>query len=308
MKLEQIADVDLARAMPEFTLERVPTASDPGDGSMPEKRFDVFIRFRQFGDVRLDEAIESGPSSGKFFPKGAEYRGGLTDLAGIKAGWIKNSPDLFCAAWLVEPDARGNSNLFLHGFVILQLEGSSANVLLRGQNNLTAKIRGVVMEGETSDSRFLFDPASGRLVESVNRYYEVEQTRPSSLARPVTDVDRKTFYVACIHETVAIAYAIEGGKLVPRSARLVYTARKDDELSEVARFYLGLLAPREALLKANAELAAKHGDTHPGALIYMDEGKEVTIPIPEDWLLRKYSHGLWNSNSQFPSLPGPAQQ
>jgi len=80
--------------------------------------------------------------------------------------------------------------------------------------------------------------------------------------------------------------------LAARSCRLVYKTQKQDELSQIARFYLGPFAPRRVLLEANANLAARYRDVHPGAMIYLDAGLEINVPLPEKWLMDRFSHGL----------------
>jgi hypothetical protein len=60
-------------------------------------------------------------------------------------------------------------------------------------------------------------------------------------------------------------------------------------LHEVARFYLGPFAPSSVLLEANANLAAKYKDNPPGAFIELDEGTEIRVPMPEKWLIDKFS-------------------
>src|SRR5512135_371941 len=83
--LDRLAEIDATQLMPEYKLDRVLSRSegDPGS-SMPEKIFDVFIRFKEFGNVRLAEAREAGPSTGKQWSKGTTFTSGLANLGGVK--------------------------------------------------------------------------------------------------------------------------------------------------------------------------------------------------------------------------------
>jgi hypothetical protein len=100
----------------------------------------------------------------------------------------------------------------------------------------------------------------------------------------------KDGFVARIDETITLDYKLADGKLQPWKARLVYHAQKQDQLSEVARFYMGPYAPRSVLLEANPNLAESYKDAHPGASIYLDKGAEIRVPVPEKWLLDKFGH------------------
>ena len=119
--IKDLAEVDAKRPMPVYRVDRVLTRSG-GTDDMPEKIFDVFIRFKVFGDVRLDEACQAGPSTGKLWTKGMKFSSGLADLGSIKTAWIKGSPSLFIVAWVDEPDGRGISTMYRHRYVILQLQ------------------------------------------------------------------------------------------------------------------------------------------------------------------------------------------
>ena len=282
--INDLATVDAARPMPVYELKRIPRQADAKPSSdMPEKWFDVFIAFKDFGNVRLDEVCEAGPDRA-----GHAYRSGLADLKGVRVAWIKGSPDIAIVAWVSEPDNRGNDLTFCHGYVILQLKESRAQVLLRGGGCLGARVNRMAQER----SYFSFNPTDGFLQERMERYYEKSAPQPHGLARPCRDDDGNTVFTAVIRETVTVSYKLSDGELVPASCNLVYKTQARDELSEIAHFYLGPLAPRRVLLEANAALAAKYKDTVPGAGIYLDAGLEVNVPVPDKWLIDSFAHGL----------------
>ena len=288
--LKHLVEIDAARPMPEYKLKRVLTRSEgEPDSDMPEKRFDVFINFTEFGIVRLDAFGQSGPSSGKYWEKGMTFEYGLADLKDVKVAWIKNSPDLFIVAWVDEPDMRGTGHNYYHGYTIVQLRHRRGHVLLRGQCAINAKNRGGIRDDVMDYSRFSFDAKEGLLQQQLTRSYEKSFDSTShDLARQWEDKEGEDIFVASINETITLGYKLADGKLQPSKGSLVYHAQKQDGLDEVARFYLGPFAPRSVLLEANANLAVKYKGTHPGARIYLDEGTEIRVPVPEKWLIDSF--------------------
>lgn len=302
--IERLAEIDTTRPKPEHRLERVLNRSEGDRGSeMPEKTFDVLIRFKEFGDVRLAEGREAGPSTGNDWSKGMTFSSGLANMADVKTAWIKDSPNLLIVAWLDEPDSRGNGNIYRHGYVILQLQNRRAQVLLRGGDAINARIRGGIQEGALHYSHFSFNPQRRLLEERVTRYYERASDRLHDLGHPFKDEGGTDIFVARINETINLSYRLANGKLLPAACSLVYSAQKQDELSEVARFYRGAYATRNVLLKANAYLMAKHKDNSPGALFHLDEGMKIKVPVPEEWLIENFGHGLGRNQKQDQSEP-----
>ena len=291
--LKDLAEIDTARSMPEYKLDRVFTRSEVDRvEDMPEKTFDVFIRFKEFGDVRLDKAREAGPATGKHWAKGVTFDSGLADLADVKTAWIKDSPDLFIVAWVGRPDGRGNGMGFFHMYVIMQLKDHRAQVLLRGECAINARPHGGFQTDALTYSHFSFDPRRSFLKERVTRSYETASDQPHDLGHLVKDEGGHNTFVASIAETITLTYKFADGKLVPESCSLVYKTHEQDELSEIAHFYLGPLAPRSVVLEANANLATKYKDAHPGATICLDARLEIRVPVPEKWLIDYFSHGL----------------
>jgi hypothetical protein len=236
--------------------------------------------------------MEAGPSSGKNWRKGMTFSSGLANLADVKTGWIQDSPNLFLIAWLDKPDGRGSGTFFGHGYAIVQLQDRRAQVLLRGGSAISARVRGGIQEGALHYSRFSFNPQRRLLEERVTRSYERASDRPHNLGHPFKAESGEDIRVAHIHETINLTYRLANGKLVPGACSLVYRAQQHDEMSEVARFYLGPYATRSALLKANASLAQRYKASPPGTLIHLDEGMEIKVPVPEEWLIDNFGHGL----------------
>lgn len=290
--LERLAEIEVSRSIPKYTLDRVLTKSMGNHSDMPEKTFDVVIRFEEFGELRLSSTGEAGPSAGQNWKKGAIYRAGLANLAEVKGAWIRNSPDFFIVAWVEEPDGRGNGNQFSHGYLVMQLRGQQARILLRGKCAITARVRAGIQQGTLQYSRFSFELNRGLLEEKVTRRYEKASDRPHELSYRRKDEGGRTIFVATIHETIVLTYALVDGRLRPQSCRLTYITQKHDRLSEVARYYLGPFATSKVLLEANEDLLAKYGDNPSGALIYLDTGLELEIPVPEKWLADEFGHGL----------------
>jgi hypothetical protein len=278
--LNRLVQRDDTWPVPDYKIERVVRREAEPDGPVPSKKFDVFIKFTEFGSVRLDASGRDG-----------SYDYGLADLTAVKVAWIKNSPNLFIIAWVIEPDARGTAHDYNHGFTILQLSGRRAEALMRGRCSLTAKSRSGVQDGVIDCSRFSFDPKEGILHEQMTRNYESSDTgsyRSRALSRPRKNVDGQVIFVATVNETIALEYKLADGKLQPWKGSLVYHARQYDELGDIARFYLGPYAPKKVLLAVNANLAAKYKDNSPKEAINVDEGAEIRIPVPEKWLLDRF--------------------
>ena len=294
VNLNNMVEIDPIRPLPEYKLERVLKEEKP-DADMPSKKFDVLIKFTDFSSVRLDNSWEEGPSSGKFWEKGRTFSGGLNDLTEVKFAWIKNSPDLFIVAWFDEPDSRGTgyAGNFQHAFLIGQLHRCQAAVLLRGQCSITAKNRGGIQDGVIDASHFSFNAKDAILQERLTRQYEIwsrESDPQIALTRQEKrGEDDNMRFVARIRETIALEYTLSDGKLQPRKASLVYHARRDERLSEVARFYLGPFAPRNAVQDVNMHLTTKYKVDRFGEFVHLDEGTEIKIPVPDKWLIDRFA-------------------
>ena len=290
--IKNMAEIDSAHSLPEYKLDRVLQKSGTESADMPEKTFDVFIRFKKFGDVRLDEAGEAGPSTGKTWAKGMTFCSGLADLKDVRMAWIKDSPGFFIVAWVNEPDGRGNGNAYGHSYAVLQLKDRRARILLRGRCSITGRLCGGIQEGMLDYSRFSFNPKQNLLEECVSRSYEIPSETPHDLGHPWKDESGQELYVASINETITIKYKLVEDKLVPQTGSLVYKTQKQDTLSEIAHFYLGPSATGSKLLDANANLAKKYKDAQPGTTIWLDEGQEIRVPVTEKWFVENFRHEL----------------
>ncbi|NIA21193.1 MAG: hypothetical protein GWP05_04295 [Anaerolineaceae bacterium] len=283
--LDRMADIDVGRSMPDYKLDKVLIRSEVDRVyEMPEKRYDVFIRFKGFSDIRLDETMIAGPSKGKVSPEGMTFESGLS-VASVRAGWIKNAPDLFIVAWENDADMRGNFHVFSHGYVILQLKDRRAEVLIRGCRVISMPSRdGFTLES----SRFSFDRKQGLLIEQITRYTDSKADKPQPLFSPVKDEGGEEIFVALIQEKITIGYKLAAGMLSPVACSLVYKTWKKNELDDIAKFYLGPKATRQAILNANPNLASKYKETPRDEMIHLPEGTQVKIPLPQEQLIKRY--------------------
>lgn len=300
--LDTMAELDASRPVPEYTLDKVVTGNFVDDG-IPSKSYDVFIRFKEFGDVRLDEGNDVGPSEGGRWRKGMTFNSGLADLAGVKAGWIKDAPDLFIVAWEVEPDMRGTAHDFYHAFVLLRLNDRRAEVLIRGNRAMNTRVVNLLGEFPLESPRFSFDKAHGQLIAALTRYEDLASPDARPLFRPAKDEAGKDRFVAAIREKITIRYRYADGGLVPVSCRLTYRAQDKDDLTDVARFYLGPNATRRELLDANPALAARYKDAAPDAMVSLPADTEVAIPVPARQLVDRYCRGVTAPKKPEPATP-----
>jgi hypothetical protein len=239
--LDLLAEIDTDRALPEYTLKRVPARNEwRGRDDMPLATFDVHMRFKEFGDVYLDKGTREGPSTRKDLPPGLEgvtVCGRLANLDDVKAGWIKDSPGLLLVAWVSE-HGGGNNRIPDHYVAVLQLADGKANVVAR--RAYPCGIRTIEYAGgwPLVDARFSWDARGGRLVERIGINRVVEGAEAGSLRRPAVldDAGTKGFR-ASLEETVTVSHAIVDGKLVAQSAVLKYKAQKNADMAEVAAFY-----------------------------------------------------------------------
>jgi nucleoid-associated protein YgaU len=63
--------------------------------------------------------------------------------------------------------------------------------------------------------------------------------------------------------------------------KLFYTVQPGDTLEQIAEHYLGPLAPADVIEQANARLQ-RDADGQ------LEAGVELRIPVPADWLRRRY--------------------
>ncbi|MCG3181140.1 MAG: hypothetical protein BIFFINMI_03514 [Phycisphaerae bacterium] len=290
--IERLADLDNGRPAPQlaFDRDRVRPDTQP-DGNMPENRFDVYARFKDFGRVRLGETLEAGPSAGGHWPRGKVFKSGLVDTGGIKSGWVRNAPDLFIIAWTDEPDGRGNEPVFHESMVLLRLADGRAAVLMRASRAMNVRRQDMGYPGLES-AFYSFDKAGDLLVERVTRTAELGSDRPGLLLHRERGPDGRDAYSASIHETVLLCYRYADGRLTPCKADLTYRAQAGDDLADIARFYLGPFADARNLLVANRGLFAnlKIDADHPSARL--SDGQAVDIPVPDERLFRQYSGEL----------------
>ncbi len=303
--LDHMADIDAERAMPDYKLDKVLTRSYVGTFDLPEKRYQVFIRFKKFGDIVLGEANTGGPSTGKHWPKGKVFNSGV-DVASVKAGWIKDAPDLFIVAWVNESDSRGLHLSFPHHCAIMRLKDGQADVLIRRNWWGSVRTSYFTYDRASTTSRFSFDPKQSRLTEQITRWTELASRDRQLLSYPRKDEGGNKYFMASIREKVIIRYKYADDGITLITCTLTYETQAQDKLSDIARFYLGPLGPRRAILDVNPDLAAKYKDQHPGAFIYLPAGIKIRIPVPQEWLVNRYCRWLKAPKPRDADAPKPA--
>ena len=289
--LDRLITVDSQKKLPTYTVERKLKKTKMQTDGRTHSIWDVSIQLESDLSVPLDVCLEEKyPVGHPLWPKGVKLQHGLIDSKSVKVGWLKGSPDLLIVAWVLEPSRMGKP-IYIHGYLILQLTDGKAKVLLRRRDRCGVDSIEGIHEDALQSTRFSWDTKAKQLVETIDRSYHVVGSSRLPLTRGYqTDV---SFYAAYIHETIAIRYSLQNDKLVPKAASLVYTTQKNtdlmrDSLREITHFYLGPMAPRELLLKANPTLAKKHKSPHPGEYIYLPNESKVNIPVPAEWLIKKF--------------------
>jgi hypothetical protein len=289
--LDRLVTVDSQKTLPTYTVERKLKKTNTQTNGGTHSVWDVSIRLESDLSVPLDVCTEEQyPVGHQLFPKGSKEQHGLIDSKSVKVGWLKGAPDLLIVAWVLDPPRMGKP-IYIHGYLILQLKDGKVKVLLRRRDRCGVSSIEGIHEDVLQSARFSWDTKAKQLVETIDRSYHVVGSSGLPLTRHYqTDV---SFYAATIHETVAIRYSLQNDKLIPKAASLVYTTQKNtglmrDSLREIARFYLGPMAPSELLLNANPKLAKKHKNPHSGEYIHLPNETKVNIPVPAEWLIKKF--------------------
>ena len=295
--LEQMAEIDGARAIPEYKIEKELRLSRMGPFDLPVKAYKVLIHFKEFGDVELGEAETAGPSTGKQWPAGTTFDSGV-DATSVKTGWIKDAGDLFIVAWVDESSPLGNHLHSDHDCAIMRLKGGRAEVLLRRDCNGSSWHASWSYDLAMVSTRFSFDRRRGILIEEMTRSADMDRVGPGPLAHLQPGKEGGEDWVAEIREKVRIEYKLTGSGLKPVACSLTYVTQNHDEISKIAEFYLGPLASGQLLLDANADLAAKHKDYRPGYVIDFPAGVQVRIPVPQEWLIERYCPRLKGQHPQ----------
>jgi len=277
--LDEMAKIDGDRAVPVYALEKVVKKAWVEHG-VPSKTFDVFIRFKDFGEVLLDEGIEKGPIPGRPDYMGKTDYLGLYNLAEVKAGWIKDAPDIFIVAWLTE--FGGTGHYAYHGYVLLRLKDGRAEVLLRGRDWITGRSD----DGQIDRRLFSSDREQGQLVEQRRRWsWNTLLDDPGlPLWRPTVDQGGQPMMQINIEEVFTLRYRYGEDGLTIASCGLAYQIWEGDSLAEVARYYFGADAGVQSLLDANPDLAARIK----GGEARLPKGTEVRIPLTDKQVLDRY--------------------
>ena len=141
---------------------------------------------------------------------------------------------------------------------------------------------------------FQYDPVKKMLVDTINHRNDLRTHLPRPLYHRIqtSRLGPATMpYRAVIREKVIHRYSYRNGKLESRSIELYYKSQESDSVGDIARCYLGPLAPGQAVLDANpqlGELAVTERVKYPGGMC-PPKGTLVKVPVPEDWLRKFYA-------------------
>jgi hypothetical protein len=282
--LDQEADIDATRAAPEFKVDRVLVETGTSAAmDMPAKTYDIFLRLKEFGDVRLGQPMDLGPSAGRIVEKGRIFTGG-GDAASVRVGWLKGSPEVLIVAYVEDPWPGGNDTIFYHVYTFLRLKGGRADCLMRRRQ--ACCIRTADFEGgqPLETSRFSYDAGQGLLVETISSERHPPAKKGDPLARAGKDEDGNEVFSAEVHERITLAYKPAAADVRQvATATLVYESEDGDDLGEIARFYLGPQASRQALLDANPDLAVRYKNVKAAELIRPAAKTSIRIPVAREW-------------------------
>ena len=281
--LAEMGDIDPDRAAPTFSVEKVLDEKTSRARSTPDRSlriYEVDVLLEGFGRIRLGNYHVAGPDR-----EGRVRGGGGVDEASAQVGWLKGAPDLALLVWR-EEYIGGSASCCYFRSAVLRLAKGGASVLLRASGRVTYATRHLSYDIGLSEDHFAYDANTRTLTNRVSRYTKIWSARRGGLYVAEAHWHGEGA-LAIIRETIIHTCKYGDGKLVSDSIELFHQSQKGVRLKDVAQFYLGPLAPREVLLEANPELAARYKDQHPGAYIYLPEDTLVRIPVPQEWLRKR---------------------
>jgi hypothetical protein len=281
--LDKEADVDASRAAPDFDTVKVLTATETDPAlNLPVKTYDVFLRLKGFaGNVRLGEALEIGPSTNPEMWPGNTIATAGGDPASVRIGWLRGAADLLIVAWVEDSDPRGNHPTSYHRYHVVRVGGGRVTVVMSRCRACSVRVIDFERGEPLEISGFSYDAQQDLLIETVTRHREAPGKPGDPLVRPWKNEGGELRFSASITEQIALGYRlITGGRPQLATTSLTYwTAGDNDTLDEIARYYLGPTASRQALLDANPELAARYKGANPADPIRLPKGKMVRIPM-----------------------------
>ncbi len=211
-----------------------------------------------------------------------QSRSGI-DATTVVHGWLAGSVDLMVVA-AVKENVPGGTGHYLHRvYHVVNHSPHGTRILLTRQGLVGGASRHVRDDGQVS-YQFTYDPDRSELTETVHRraWPMAAEWAPLFHLTDQTDnegVDRA--YVARIHERVVHRMRYVGGGLRDGPMELFYTVQAGDTLGQIAEHYLGPLAPADVIEQANPRLQRD-------AEGRLEAGVELRIPVPADWLRRRY--------------------
>lgn len=283
-ELSDVGRIDQSREVPEFTLVRRPREKNPQPGK--EKRVDVVLRFEQGGELTLGE-LEIYPDKDERPPdsKIPDWLGGRYSVmeSTVVAGWLAGAEDLLLVAWTDNRGGLATSKDGYRGTAILRMSGDEPEILLRDVAHTAVRLQHMDYPG-IYWHKYEFDPEREMLIDRIR----TRGQSTASLNRPLhhwnTERKIRAKFRAVIQQVFTRRYRYSDGQLERASIDLHYITQEGDTAKAIARFYLGPLAPAEAIHEANPKLREREGER--GAL---PQGVRVRIPAPESWLLHTWS-------------------
>ena len=252
--------VDLSRPTPAYRLSRVKTPS--GD-------FRVVLRLKGGGEFRLAEDCL------------ADRVWNGVAARHVRMAWLAGARDLLLVRWLDRSLSDGLGRLIIERFLVARVGKGKPRVLLRTAV-LSAAPEPPAEPPELGKCFFSYDAGTKALTERREYRRVLAAEKPFLLATPGF---RVAPWVHEINEVVTFTWTDEGKALKLQTATLDYVGRKGQDLTDIARLYLGAVAPIAPLVNANPGITNSY---HAGST-ELRARKAVRIPVPSAWVVRAYA-------------------
>ena len=276
--LKQIGRIDPKREVPSFKIIRRPEPSR----TLKRWRYDsVLLRFRDERLLRL-----GGKSIWLERSSQSEREAGVIEET-VKAGWLADTEDLLLIAWTDNSGSFGTAHSEYRGTMVVRHTKESTVSLLRYRSLTGASTRHIGYPGLTYHY-YDFDAKRELLIDRISQRTTLKSEFHKPLHHPMKDPHGKEIFNAEIRQFVFRRYKYRNGTLKSRSIQLYYQSQERDTLLDIARFYLGPLAPANAILRANTHLRHR-GFVGSGACINLPKGIRVRIPVPKQWLVELFA-------------------
>ncbi len=205
------------------------------------------------------------------------------DATTVVYGWLAGSLDLMVVAAAKQNTPGGTGHYARRVYHIVQHGPHGTRILLTRQGLVGGATRHVRDNG-LANYHFVYDPERNELTETVRRWAWPMSDTPAPLfhmTEQTDDEDVDRAYVARIRERVVHRMRYMDGELCDGPIELFYTVQPSDTLGQIAEHYLGPLAPADVIEQANPRLQRD-------AEGRLEAGVELRIPVPADWLRRRY--------------------